>query len=755
MIKRDIKSLSVILPDGQTYEANVPLGLLSAMIDRGLASSFDAERGAVELPSECLFVSQLELSESEANKKHIYLEISGVFAKGSLFVNGKSCGILTNPFRTYLFDVADKVFAGKNDIEIRCNEPLSPKQSLTSYGERSNEYDTAERICDYAVLNPISYYVSDCAFINGVSVRQEHTDGKVNLFVSASAIGDRDDVRIVASLSAPSGKIYFGGAYDDEIKISILDPELWWPRGYGAQPIYKLTVTLYHGADVADVFEKRIGLRTVELEKGENSICSLKVNGIKIFSRGAAYVRQNAVFSGVSTASVEAVIKNAVKANMNTLTVFDENVPLPESFYELCDRYGLLVWQSLTLPYIAPPAASVFASGVTASVEDAIKRLSSHPSVALFFLCVAETEKEMMRLFRDSIEEFRAVSVRILGPVLSKSAPDVPFVSDSHELFKNDERYLFEKDADYAYGSLYALPSEYTLRSYLPVDEYNLFSRTSEERTNTAECVVMLENTVKHMKLPCGMGELVYASELASAIEVSRSVKRARRSGRCESAVLRQLNDGRGTVSSSMLDCFNLPKASLKFIQNSYAPIMLDIDPCIDNTAFWLVNSTKKDYCGRLVYALYDNYGKCYEEKRVDINVNSGECAEVEKADFSRFVKNANDTFYIVYELYDEKGIIASGSEHFVPIKHFKFLEPKVSAEISGMGKRFSVKLNSERYAYAVKVDFGDLNVNFSNNFVNLYGTTPVILEFETAEVVTVGELENKLKIYTPYSIGR
>lgn len=755
MVRRDVKNLSVKISDTESYSGNIPFGVLSAMIENGLCTSSDAEDGKVELPQSCTLSSVVELSESEAKRKYVYIELSGVCAKGELFFNGKSCGVLNSPYRAYMFDVTDKAICGSNKLEIKCNEPYSAKQYLDSYGERSLEYDVAERVLDYSVLNPIGVYVSDSAFINGVSVRQEHRDGKVNLFVSASSLGDHDDVRIVASLSAPSGKIYFGGAYDGDIKITVADPELWWPRGYGAQPLYKLTVTLYHGAEVADVYEKRIGLRTVSVIKNEKSIYSVFVNGLKMFSRGATYVKQNAVVTSVSNRDIESVIKSAVKANMNTLTVFDEAIPLPDVFYDLCDKYGLMVWQSLTLPYVAPPAASVFAAGLTASVEDRIKRMSTHPSMSLMFLSVVETGTEMMRLFKDAMEEFRTVSVRILAPVLNKYAKDVPFISDPYDVFKNDERYLFEKDAEFAYGNLYALPSEYTLHSYIPDEEYNIFSQASERRTNPVECMMMLENTVKHIKMPYGMGELVYATEVAAGIELSHSIKKARASERSSGAVLRQLNDGKRTVSSAMLDYFNKSKATLKFVREANAVVSLSITPCSDETVFYLINSGKKKYSGRLVFALYDTDGKCYEEKNVEVSLESGEGSSVYTADFSRHIQDRKGAFYIIYELYDEKGIISSGSEHFVPLKHVAFRDPKIVAEISGMGKRFSVKLNSDYYAYAVKVDFEGVNANFSSNFVNLYGKTPVVIDFETADVVTIGELENRLRIYTPYSVGR
>ena len=157
----------------------------------------------------------------------------------------------------------------------------------------------------------------------------------------------------------------------------------------------------------------------------------------------------------------------------------------------------------------------------------------------------------------------------------------------------------------------------------------------------------------------------------------------------------------------------------------------------------------------KLIFALYSAEGKCFEEKHIDVFAAAGAVCMIEKADFSRHVKENSERFYIAYELYDEKRIIASGSEHFVPIKHFEFSNPEITAEVSGMGKRFSVKLNSSCYAYAVKLDFEDENVNFSSNFVNLYGKTPVVVSFETADVATVEELKNKLKIFSPYSIGK
>ena len=148
MVRRDVKNLSVKLSDTESYSGNIPFGVLSSMIENGLCTSSDAEDGKVELPQSCTLSSVVELSESEAKRKYVYIELSGVCAKGELFFNGKSCGVLNSPYRAYMFDVTDKAICGSNKLEIKCNEPYSAKQYLDSYGERSLEYDVAERVLD-------------------------------------------------------------------------------------------------------------------------------------------------------------------------------------------------------------------------------------------------------------------------------------------------------------------------------------------------------------------------------------------------------------------------------------------------------------------------------------------------------------------------------------------------------------------------------------------------------------------------------
>ncbi|MBQ9071377.1 MAG: hypothetical protein IJY23_08545 [Clostridia bacterium] len=761
MIKKEIKTLYLTAGKYSDIECSVPTSVCSAYLASGYIEDPYFDKNILMtndlLPKAASFVAKIDFSAAEASKKHIYLSLKGVSAKAEVFFNDRSQGLMSNVNANYVFDVTDRVKEGENTLRINCTEPILRKNILSSSGEVSGEYDMPPVLSDIAVLCRPEILMTDSALVSGVTLSQEHGEGRVNVIVKPEILGSDDDVRIVASLMSPSGKIYFGGIYEDGIKITVPDPELWWPRGFGAPSLYKLSVTLYHGADVADTYERRIGLRTIDLKSEENGAPAVIVNGTKIFSSGAVYVRESSILSGVSKEKTEALLNSVISRNMNTLTVFDEGIALPDSFYDACDKKGILVWQSLSVPYIAPPAAGVFAAGLTDAIDDTVKRFAIHPSVALMFISITESERGGMRIYPDAIEEFRAVTMRIIGPVLKFGAPNTVVLSNPDKLFGHDERYASCSDAKASGKALYSLPTELTMVSIAREGDVNLFSKAVELHTAiTDACQNMIISISKNLKFPTGMSELIYATELSAAIEASRSVRCAReKSSHSMSAALRQLNDGWQCVSSSMIDSFGREKALLYYARNFFSPITVSAVSCGDEMRFTVINGTKKEFSGKLVYALHDAMGVCRFETSKEISLDKSDASEPIVADFSKYLNEEKNSHFVAYELYDSKGIIVKGTELFVPIKHFAFENPEIKAEISGSGKRFSLKLTASAFAYAARISFDGIYAAFADNFVDLIPGSPTVINFETDAVSTLGELQSKLKIITPYHMGK
>ena len=107
-------------------------------------------------------------------------------------------------------------------------------------------------------------------------------------------------------------------------RIHVDGPRLWWPNGYGEQALYTITVELIRQGVVLDVWEKRIGLRTltVSIEKDEyGTSFAHQVNGIKFFAMGADYIPEDALLSRISGERTYHLLMQAKQANFNCIRV--------------------------------------------------------------------------------------------------------------------------------------------------------------------------------------------------------------------------------------------------------------------------------------------------------------------------------------------------------------------------------------------------------------------------------------------------
>ena len=81
-----------------------------------------------------------------------------------------------------------------------------------------------------------------------------------------------DNLEVKITLQTPDGKqISFSDG-----KCLVEDPKLWWPNGYGAQPLYTVRAELFLGGEFLDAKELRIGLRTLTVSQGKG--CSGRGN---------------------------------------------------------------------------------------------------------------------------------------------------------------------------------------------------------------------------------------------------------------------------------------------------------------------------------------------------------------------------------------------------------------------------------------------------------------------------------------------
>jgi beta-mannosidase len=122
--------------------------------------------------------------------------------------------------------------------------------------------------------------------------------------------------------------------------------KMWWPRGYGDQNLYNASATL--SLDPSANRTRTFGFREALLVRtplpdGGLSFY-MQVNGVPIFAKGASVVPLDAFDARVSDVYLEQMLQSAAEANYNTFRVWGGGDYLRDSFWDMCDRMGFLVW---------------------------------------------------------------------------------------------------------------------------------------------------------------------------------------------------------------------------------------------------------------------------------------------------------------------------------------------------------------------------------------------------------------------------
>ncbi|GAA3919688.1 glycoside hydrolase family 2 protein [Streptomyces gulbargensis] len=172
------------------------------------------------------------------------------------------------------------------------------------------------------------------------------------------------------------------------LRLDVPDPELWWPRGYGEQPLYGLEVTLADEEEGRlDVWRRRIGFRTVVLDRSADahgSGCTFVVNGVRIFARGVNWIPDDVLPSRMTPERYRTRLTQAADAHVDLVRVWGGGIYEDDAFYDVCDELGLMVWQDFLFACAAYPEEQPLRGEIEAEARDNVVRLMPHPSLVLW-----------------------------------------------------------------------------------------------------------------------------------------------------------------------------------------------------------------------------------------------------------------------------------------------------------------------------------------------------------------------------------
>ncbi|MGA8655649.1 MAG: hypothetical protein WB586_05820, partial [Chthoniobacterales bacterium] len=330
--------------------------------------------------------------------EHVELVAEGLDTVTEIRLNESLVGRTENMFVEFRFDAKPWLLPGGNLLEIlflnahdyiagrlrknhfrEWNDPVGGC-SLMRKQQSSFGWDWGPRLPTCGIYRSIYLEGWGRARLAGLTVSQDQADELLMKPWIEGGVHFRD-------------KVLFTLLFDGQVvaqtrsrAMRLKDPEVWWPNGLGAQPLYTLVAELLDGQRPVDRIEKRVGFRTVRLEcrrdQWGQSFCFV-VNGRRVFAKGANWIPAHSFPTEATPATYRFLLLSAKRANMNMIRVWGGGIYETDLFYDLCDELGLLVWQDFMFACSLYPGRE-YSSLYAPEFTHQQRRLEHHPALSLW-----------------------------------------------------------------------------------------------------------------------------------------------------------------------------------------------------------------------------------------------------------------------------------------------------------------------------------------------------------------------------------
>ncbi len=166
-------------------------------------------------------------------------------------------------------------------------------------------------------------------------------------------------------------------------------PRLWWPAGYGEPALYDVTFELLQHGKVLCSKKFRTGIRTIKLDRTDLNTpehpgrFQFIVNDVPVFVKGSNWVPADALHSR-DVKRIPDILKLFKEMGCSILRCWGGNVYENHQFFDLCDEYGIMVWQDFTFACWSSLQDEASLTCLRPEIEHVVREYRQHPCIALW-----------------------------------------------------------------------------------------------------------------------------------------------------------------------------------------------------------------------------------------------------------------------------------------------------------------------------------------------------------------------------------
>jgi beta-mannosidase len=738
-----------------------------------------------------VYATTFNLPESMHHRSQVEIEFKGIDTYSYVILNGDTILETNSMFFPWKANITNLVKKKNNKLFVYLKSPVEekiPKRDSLPYalptindkkgktGPLSRKapyhfgWDWGPRLVTSGIWQPVilrAYYNEKIENfqVHPVKVSPEKAELKFLVEIWAESTSTRDLVINLDQIQIATSKVELTeGINQISFSYTLNNPKLWFPAGYGDQPLYSFIARLSDEDELIEEKTVLTGIRDVQWVQQPDSIGTsfyIRVNDIPIFSKGSNIIPGDNLLNRITPEYYENLVENVLAANMNMIRVWGGGVYENDYLYELCDQKGILVWQDFMFGNNLYWVDDEFYSLVEKEANYQVKRLRNHPSIVLW---CGDNENEWIwkrgwnKQHDPNIwEDYKKINQQLLPKTVAQLDPERLYwrsspSSGSDSLFPNDPNHgnihdwrvhfgppPFERyqeltprfNSEFGHQSF---PHWNTVLAYTNEEDRSVEFGEVNGIPNFLSEVLQLHNkqpwgnnTIRrymdyYYGLPKDFREFVYISQLCHAEGMKTGVEHYRRSMPVTMGCLYwQFNDCYPVASWSGIDYFGRWKALQYFARDFYAPVMVSTLPDGNDVRYYITSDKTHDLRATLATTFLTFSGEILhsDTSHVTIPALSSQLSKTEQLTIP--VDLVSTQTIVLAEIFDkDKNLIHSNITYLSKIKNLILPDARLSWEAKKTNDGIEITFTSTHLIKNIWLLDNELDGHFNKNFFDL-----------------------------------
>ena len=550
-------------------------------------------------------------------------------------------------------------------------------------------------------------------------------------------------------------------------------PKLWWSNGLGEPFLYRFRTDIIAGGELLDSKTERVGIRSLKVvhqPDKDGHTFYIELNGRPVFAKGANYIPSDNFLPRVTPENYKRTILDAAGVNMNMLRVWGGGIYENDVFYDLCDEYGIMIWQDFMFACSMYPAEGALLDNIHQEAVDNVKRLRNHACIALWcgnnecqdawlgwgWKCEIERQNKE---YADKIwAQYRQQYHVTLPGVVREYAPGTFYWPSSPFAFEGEmsgttdgdrhywsvwhgkapiSDYDSEKSRFFSEYGFQSFPEFESVKRYAPYPEdWDIRSEVmmSHQRGGDHANGLIETYLLNEYKKPRDFRAFLYMNHVLQGDAIKTAIESHRRQMPYNMGTLFwQHNDCWPVASWASRDYYGRWKAQHYYVRKAYDDILISSVVEGDDLKVYAVSDRLENTSGQLQLQVCQFDGTVVHHWGKSVGISGNDSRVCFSAPLAKLLEGANrGTVYVRVDYTDKSGRVYHNNYCLGKQKDMDYPKVDLQTEVRSIEGGYEVMVSADKFARAVCLSVADNESVYSDNYFDVQPKSSVQVQVRT-----------------------